>query len=96
MKTLNKKNVKSSNFRNVYASLNTFSIESLFCPVAELIMAWFHGLKTRHEKQKSSDYLKIKPFPKITNYFWNISRELLEKKLNIQSSLREVFLKNMS
>ena len=54
-------------------------------------MPWLHSLKTRHEQQKEPDYLKKDPIISgipVKNYFF------FKKKLNIQRSLPEVFLKN--
>ena len=65
-------------------------IKSLFSPVAELInMPWLI-----HEQQKGPNFLKNKPISKSFDYFWNVCKELLAKKLNIRSNLWEVFLKN--
>ena len=73
--------------------MNTLLMQSLFCHVAGLInLLWLHGLKTRREQQKEPNYLKHKLLSKSFNYFWNACREVLEKKLNIESSLPEVFL----
>ena len=57
-------------------------------------MPWLHGVKIRHEHQKEADYLKNEPFSKCSNYFLNACKKLLEKKIDIQNSLPEVFLKN--
>ena len=57
-------------------------------------MPWLHNLKARHEQQKEPDYLKNKPFSKRSNDFWNNCKKLIQKKINIWSSLPEVFLKN--
>ena len=43
-------------------------------------MPWLNDLKTRHEQQKEPNYLKIKPFPKSPNYFWNACKEMLKCK----------------
>ena len=56
-------------------------------------MPWLHGLKTRHEQHKESNYLKNKPFSKNSNYFWNVRKELLQKNYT-NSTLPEAFLKN--
>ena len=73
--------------------MNTLLMQSLFCHVAGHInLLWLHGLKTRREQQKEPNYLKHKLLSKSFNYFWNACREVLEKKLNIESSLPEVFL----
>ena len=60
-------------------------------------MFWIHALKGRHEQQQEDNYLKNKPFSKSFNYFWNVNKDLFEKKNNnnnIQSSLPEMFLKD--
>ena len=58
-------------------------------------MPWLNGLKTRHEQQKEPDYLKVEPFSKSPNYFWNACKEMLKCKSLLQSqSFGSVFKKH--
>ena len=52
-------------------------------------MSWLHSLKARHEQQKEPNYLKKDPI--ISGI---LGKELIPKKLNIRSSLPDVFLKS--
>ena len=48
-------------------------------------MPWLHGLKARYEQPKV--YLKNKPLSKSSDYFWNASKKLLEKKNQIPEAV---------